>query len=183
MYQRLAEFLTARGATYDAVTHPAAVTAQEQAAAMHVAGERVAKVLIVKERDGYVMAVIPASTELDLDRLKGLIGHGEIRLATVDEVGAVVPDCMPGAIPPFGALYGLRSFVDASLLAAPEVTMPAGDAAAAIRMRAVEFGRLVDARAGDFAIPVSLVAAGGVVQRRRPRRRPSARPARPGGLR
>jgi hypothetical protein len=61
--------------------------------------------------------------------------------------------------------------------------MPAGDAAAAIRMRAVEFGRLVDARAGDFAIPVSLVAAGGVVQRRRPRRRPSARPARPGGLR
>jgi hypothetical protein len=29
MYQRLEEFLTARGAKYEAVTHPAAVTAQE----------------------------------------------------------------------------------------------------------------------------------------------------------
>jgi Ala-tRNA(Pro) deacylase len=171
MYQRFAEFLTARGAKYEAVTHPAAVTAQEQAAVMHVPGQGVAKVLIVKERDGYVMAVVPASTEADLDRLKGLIGHGEIRLATVEEVGAVVPDCMPGAIPPFGAMYGLRSFVDQRLLAIPEVTMPAGDAASAIRMRSAEFRRLADARAGDFAIPEALVAAGGVVRRGRTRGR------------
>jgi Ala-tRNA(Pro) deacylase len=138
---------------------------------MHVPGRSVAKVLIVKERDGFVMAVVPASTEVDLDRLKGLIGHGEIRLATVEEVHAVVPDCMPGAIPPLGALYGLRSFIDGSLLTMPEVTMPAGDAGSAIRMRSAEFRRLVDARAGDFAIPESLVAAGGVVRRRRPRSR------------
>jgi Ala-tRNA(Pro) deacylase len=169
MYQRLAEFLSARGAKYEAVTHPAAVTAQEQAAAMRVPGGSVAKVLIVKERDGYVMAVVAASAEVDLDRLKGLIGHGEIRMATVEEVAAVVPDCMPGAIPPFGAMYGLRSFVDRGLLAVPRVSMPAGDAASAIRMRSAEFRRLVDARAGDFAIPESLVAAGGVVRRGRPR--------------
>jgi hypothetical protein len=56
MYQRLAEFLSARGAKYEAVTHPAAVTAQEQAAVMHVPGQAVAKVLILKERDGYVRA-------------------------------------------------------------------------------------------------------------------------------
>jgi Ala-tRNA(Pro) deacylase len=162
MYQRLAEFLAARRAKYEAVTHPAAVTAQEQAAVMHVPGQSVAKVVIVKERDGHAMAVIPASTELDLNRLKGLIGHGEIRLATVEEVGAVVRDCMAGAIPPFGAMYGLQSFVDQRLLAVPEVTMPAGDAASGIRMRSAEFRRLVGARAGDFAIPESLVAAGGV---------------------
>jgi Ala-tRNA(Pro) deacylase len=165
MYQRLAEFLSARGAKYEAVTHPAAVTAQEQAAVMHVPGQAVAKVLILKERDGYVMAVVPASTEADLDRLKGLIGDGEIRLATVEELRAVVPDCMPGAIPPFGAMYGLRSFVDQRLLAVSQVTMPAGDAASAIRMRSAEFRRLVGASAGDFAIPESLVAAGGVLRR------------------
>ena len=169
MYQRLAEFLTARVAKYEMVTHPAAVTAQEQAAVMHVPGQGVAKVLIVKERDGYVMAVFPAPTEVDLDRLKGLIDHGDIRLATVEEVGAVVPDCMPGAIPPFGAMYGLRSFVDQRLLAVPQVTMPAGDAASSIRMRSAEFRRLVGARVGDFAIPESLVAAGGVLRRGRVR--------------
>jgi Ala-tRNA(Pro) deacylase len=171
MYERLAEFLRSRGATYETVAHPAAVTAQEQAAVMHVPGQSVAKVLIVKERDGYVMAVIPAATELDLDRLGGLIGHGDVRLATVKEVGTVVADCMPGAIPPFGAMYGLRSFVDRRLLAVAHVTMPAGDAASAIRMGSAEFGRLADAGGGDFAVPESLVAAGGVVRRRRSRGR------------
>lgn len=179
MYQRLEEFLTAHGATYEVVRHEAAITAQEQAAAMHAAGRSVAKVLIVKERDGYVMAVLPASAELDLDRLKGLIGHGEIRLATVEEIGAAVPDCAPGAIPPFGALYELRSFVDRSLLLVPQVTMPAGDPASAIRMRSAEFRRLVDARPGDFAVPEAVVKAGGMARPRRARRR--AAPTSPGG--
>lgn len=168
MYSRLHEFLAARQARFELITHPAAVTAQEQAAAMHEPGASVAKVLIVKERDGLVMAVLPASTELDLDRLKGLIGHDDVRLATVEEIRAAVPDCAPGAIPPFGALYGLRSFVDRRLLTAAHVTMPAGDPASAIRMRFGEFARLVDARAGDFSVPEALVAAGAVAQRRRP---------------
>jgi Ala-tRNA(Pro) deacylase len=174
MYQRLEEFLTSRHATYEAIVHAAAVTAQEQAATMHVSGRSVAKVLIVKERDGAVMAIVPAATELDLDRLKGLIGHGDVRLASVEEIRGVVPDCPAGSIPPFGALYGLRAFIDRSLLGVPEVTMPAGDPGSAIRMRWSEFERLVDARPGDFAVPQSIVAAGGVAQpRRRGRRAPS----------
>jgi Ala-tRNA(Pro) deacylase len=174
MYQRLEEFLAAQQATYEVVSHDAAVTAQEQAAAMHTPGRGVAKVLIVKERDGYVMAVLPASAELDLDRLKGLVGHGEVRLATVEEIGGVVTDCAPGAIPPVGALYGLRSFVDRSLLLAPQVTMPAGDPASAIRMRSAEFRRLIDGQPGDFSVPEALVAAGGVA---RPGRRAHRRAA------
>lgn len=176
MYQRLEKFLASRHATYEAVSHPAAVTAQEQAAVMHVPGRSVAKVLIVKERDGVVMAIVPAATELDLDRFKGLIGHGDVRLASVEEVRAVVPDCPAGSIPPFGALYGLRAFIDRSLLRVPQVTMPAGDPASAIRLRASEFARLVDAHPGDFAIAQALVAAGGVARPRRRRGRPPSTP-------
>jgi len=178
MYQRLEEFLASRHASYEPVAHPAAVTAQEQAAVMHVRGRSLAKVLIVKERDGLVMAIVPAATEVDLDRLKGLIGHGDLRLASVEEIRTAVPDCAPGAIPPFGVLYGLRAFMDRSLLGVPEVTMPAGDPASAIRMRWSEFERLVYAHPGDFAIPQSVVAAGGVVQSRGRRRRPPSVPKR-----
>jgi Ala-tRNA(Pro) deacylase len=175
MYQRLEEFLISRQAVCERLTHAAAVTAQEQAAVMHAPGASVAKVVIVKERDGLVMAIVPASTELDLDRLKGLIGHGDVRLATVEEIKAGVPDCAAGAIPPFGALYGLRSFVDESLLLVPEVTMPAGDPGAALRMRSAEFRRLVDARAADIAIPVALVEAGAVAGPARRRAAPGTR--------
>ncbi len=179
MYDRLQQFLSAEQAEYETLGHDAAVTAQEQAAAMHVPGDRVAKVLVVKERDGYVLAAVPATTQVDLDRLKGLIGHDDVRLATVEETRAAVPDCVPGAIPPFGALYGLRSFVDHRLFAVPEVTMPAGDPASAIRMRAAEFRRVVNAVEGDFAISDALIEAGGVARgpRARGRRLGPERPA------
>jgi Ala-tRNA(Pro) deacylase len=101
-------------------------------------------VLIVKERDGFVMAVVPAATQVDLDRLRGLIGRDNVRLATVEELHGVVPDCMAGAIPPFGALYGLRTFVDRQLLNVSEVTVPAGNPGSAIRLNSVEFHGLVD---------------------------------------
>jgi Ala-tRNA(Pro) deacylase len=166
MYERLETFLTSRQATYETVTHAPAVTAQEQAAALHASGHTFAKVLIVKERDGFVMAIVPAATELNLDRFKGLIGHGEVRLATVEEIRAVVPDCAAGAIPPFGALYGLRSFVDRQLVGVPRVTMPAGSFMTALRMTSAEFRRLADAHVGDFSVPEALVAAGGVARRR-----------------
>jgi Ala-tRNA(Pro) deacylase len=178
MYQRLETFLNGRQAKYKKIRHSAAVTAQEQAAVMHAPGMRMAKVLIVKERDGFVMAVLPAATQVDLDRLKGLIGHGDVRLATIEEIRAVAPDCMPGAIPPFGELYGLRTFVDQQLLTMPEVTAPAGDPSSAIRLRSAEFRRLVDGQAGDFAVPEALVTAGGVMRDRVRRRRPAAGAAR-----
>jgi Ala-tRNA(Pro) deacylase len=135
----------------------------------------VAKVVIVKERDGYVMAVLPAAAVMDLDRLGGLIGHGEVRLATAEEIAGAVPGCAAGAIPPFGALFGLRAFVDRSLLDAPDITMPAGDLATAIRMGSAEFRRLLGARVGDFAVPGSLAATGGV--RRSVIRKPPPGPA------
>lgn len=172
MYGRLEEFLAARQARYQVLTHAGAVTAQEQAAAVHTPGRSFAKVLIVKERDGCVMAVLPASHVLDLNRLRGLIGHGEIRLATVEEIGRIVSDCAPGFIPPFGALWGLRTFVDRALLAGGEVTMPAGDPGTAIRMRTGEFERLAGARVADFAVAEAMVAAGAVKLGPLPKRRP-----------
>jgi Ala-tRNA(Pro) deacylase len=179
MNQRLEEFLRARGAKYEVLAHTGAVTAQEQAAASHTPGAAFAKVVIIKERDGYVMAILPAAAVLDLDRLKGLIGHGDVRLASVEEIGTVVPDCAAGAIAPFGALLGLRAFVDRALLEAAEVTMAAGDFQTSLRMRHREFRRLADARVGDFAVAERLVAEGAVrgpkVSTRRP---PSGRPRR-----
>jgi Ala-tRNA(Pro) deacylase len=176
MNERLKTFLVARQARYEAIVHAGAVTAQEQAAAMHMPGGQVAKVLIVKAPDGFIMAVVPAATQVDLDRLKGVIGRGDVRLATVEEIRGVVPDCTPGAIPPFGALYGLRTFIDQRLLLVPHVTVPGGDLGSAIHLGSAEFRRLVDGQVGDFAVPEALVASGGVSRARmRHDRTPGAR--------
>jgi Ala-tRNA(Pro) deacylase len=172
MYRRLEEFLRAKQAKYETVALPGVVTAQEQAAASHTPGWAMAKVVVVKERDGFVLAALPACCVLDQNRLKGLIGHGEIRLATLEEIGGVIADCAAGAIPPFGALFGVPTFVDRALLRGGEVTMPAGDPGTAVRMRTAEFRRLAMARVGDFSVPDSLVAGAAVaIPARAPRRR------------
>ena len=177
MNSRLKEFLASRGAKYELVPHPAAFTAQEQAAVSHIPGRSWAKVVVIKERDGYAMAVLPACCAVDLNRLRGLIGHGPIRLASLEEILGAVPDSEPGAIAPFGRLYDLPVFADRALLQQREVAMPAGDHRAAIRMRAAEFLRLAAPRVGDFTVHESLVATAP-----RPRRsRRSRAQARTGG--
>ena len=153
MDQRLEEMLRARQSIYERQQHRGAVTAHELGEATGVSGWSVAKVVVVKERDGYVMAVLPAACVLDLDRLKGLIGHGDVRLATVEEIERVTGGLSAGAVPPFGALYGLKTFVDGALANRPEIAMPAGDFATSLRMRGSEYLRLAQPHLGDFAVP------------------------------
>jgi Ala-tRNA(Pro) deacylase len=180
MDQRLEEMLRAHEAVYERPQHCGAVTAQELAAATGVSGWSVAKVVVIKERDGYVMAALPASCVLDLDRIKGFIGHGDVRLATVEEIERVTEGLPAGAIPPFGGLYGLRTFVDLILANQPEITMPAGDLASSLRMRGSEYLRLAQARLGDFAAPEATAAASAprIRARRDTRERTPARPRR-----
>jgi Ala-tRNA(Pro) deacylase len=152
MLQQLDEFLGTHGATYERVEHREAFTSQEEAEAAHVSGWSWAKAVIVKEREGLAMAVLPACCTIDLDRLKGLIGLGELELASVEEMLRQFPGCELGAIPPFGRLFRVPTFVEEALVDQREITMPAGDHRTAIRMRAGDYLRLAQPRLGRFAV-------------------------------
>jgi Ala-tRNA(Pro) deacylase len=154
MLRQLEELLGTRGATYERIAHPEAFTSQEEAAAADVSGWSWAKVVIVKEREGLAMAVLPACCTIDMDRLKGVIGLGEVELASVEEVLAHFPGCELGAMPPFGRLFGVPTFVEEALVDQRDVTMPAGDRRSAIRMRATEYLRVAEPRLGQFAVHV-----------------------------
>jgi Ala-tRNA(Pro) deacylase len=108
--------------------------------------------VIVKERAGVALAVLPACGAIDMDRLKGLVGLGEIELASVEEILQTFPGCELGAIPPFGRLFGVPTFVEEGFVNQRDITMPAGDHRSAIRMRATECLRLAEPRRGQFAV-------------------------------
>ena len=61
------------------------------------------------------MAVLPASKDLALARLRKALGAQEVRLAHESDVHPLCPDCETGAAPPFGNLYGLPVYASASL--------------------------------------------------------------------
>lgn len=148
---KLKECLDGNKVNYDVLTHPQVYTAQDVAAAMHVSGNELAKSVVVKAGDGFVLAVLPASRKVDEKRFQRVVGAKEVRMAHESEFASLFPGCELGAMPPFGNLYGVDVYVDRSLTQDDEIVFNAGTHVEAIRMKYKDFERLVSPKVGDFA--------------------------------
>jgi Ala-tRNA(Pro) deacylase len=88
---------------------------------------------------------------VNLDRLLTLAGGSVVRLAQEDELRRLYPGCEPGAMPPFGPIYGQQVFVDAALALESEIVFNAGTHTEAIRMYWGDFAASVKPIVGNFA--------------------------------
>lgn len=149
--ERLEQLLRERRVAYEVVRHPEVFTAQEIAAVEHISGYEVAKVVIAAIDEKLVMLVLPAPHRVDLERLKHALGAHAVRLAQEKEFANVFPDCEPGAMPPFGNLYGIAVYVDRSLTADPRIVFTAGDHRESMTMSYADYARLVLPRVEDFS--------------------------------
>jgi Ala-tRNA(Pro) deacylase len=140
----LEEHLQQQSADYDLVAHPHTETSMNTAAAAHVPGRRLAKAVIVKDGEAYLMVVVPSDHHVHLGRLHQQLGR-EVGLASEDELARLFPDCELGAIPPIGDLYGLKTLVDAGLFSQPEVFLESGDHAHLVKVSGAQFESLLAA--------------------------------------
>ena len=150
---KLKEFLDDKGVAYTVLSHSPAFTAEEVAAAQHVPARELAKVVMVKADDRFLMVVLPAPYKVDLQKLP----ERRARLATEAEFARIFPHCEPGAMPPFGNLFGLPVYVDHTLGRREEIVFQAGTHTQTVRMKYADFARLVRPTVDDYA----LVRAGG----------------------
>jgi Ala-tRNA(Pro) deacylase len=149
--ERLEQYLREREITYEMQHHPLAYTAQEVAASEHVPGKELAKPVIVITDDRSVMVVVPASRNIQVNRLANAVGASQARLAEEKEFESLFPDCEVGAIPPFGNLYGMDVYVDQSLAEDERIVFRAGTHMDTMRMKYADFARLVDPIVVDVA--------------------------------
>lgn len=150
----LRAFFEAHPLAHDAVHHHHAESSQRTAAAAGQPGDKVAKCVLLRDEEGYVLAVLPATHRLHLGRLHRWLNRG-LGLATEREVAQLFEDCEIGAIPPTGLLYDIETVVDESLLAQPDVYFEAGDHEQLIHMRMPDFRKLLgDATRGSFSLRV-----------------------------
>ena len=138
---RVPVFLTEQQVPFETIVHPPAFTAQKRAKYMHVPGRQVAKCVLLAGPEEYVLAVLPATHQVDTDALAMILG-GPVRLAESCEVAEVFRDCEWGAVPPFGTLYGLPTILDANLDGEGLLVFEAHTHAQAIRMRCRDFEQL-----------------------------------------
>ena len=141
--QQLKEFLDSRGVRYVSILHSLAYTAQEVAASAHVSGKEMVKTLVVKIDGRMALVALPASEKIDLHEVKEATGAKNVELATEAEFGSRFPGCDLGAMPPFGNLYDMDTYVTESLTRDREIAFNAGTHTEVIRMSYADFERLV----------------------------------------
>ncbi|HSG81403.1 MAG TPA: YbaK/EbsC family protein [Gemmatimonadota bacterium] len=145
------KFLKEAGVGYEVIKHPTAYTAAEEAAVSHISGYEWAKtVIFFTGEDEPIMAVLPASYHVNAELLEDLVGSGKLRLAEESEFAGLYPSCEPGAMPPFGNIYGQRVFVENRLTEDEEIVFNAGNHQEAVRLRYSDFERLVKPVVGSF---------------------------------
>ena len=149
---RLKQYLEENRVKFEVHSHPETFTAQEIAAALHVPGKELAKVVIVKGAKGFLMAVLPASHRIDWEKLKDVANEAEVRLATEAEFKDLFPDCEVGAMPPFGNLYNLTLYADQSLTDNKWILFQAGNHIDTVKMKYDDFIRLAQPKLEDFGV-------------------------------
>ena len=143
--ERLERWLRERGASFRLIEHAPVFTSEEAARVRGTPIEAGAKALVLRAEDRTVHVVLPGHRRVDNARLRAILGTRTLRFATPEELFALT-GCVPGAVPPFGNLFGLPVLVDEELTQREEIAFNAGSNTVSIVMRCADFLRLSDAR-------------------------------------
>jgi Ala-tRNA(Pro) deacylase len=121
-------FLESQGVRYEVVEHRPTFSAAAEARASGTEPREAAKTLALHDRDGYRMAVIPATHRLDLHRVRELLGAtSHLRLATEAELERDFPMFDVGAMPPLGPMMPMPEIIDVHLLYHDRILCAGGD--------------------------------------------------------
>lgn len=153
--RKLRDFLDEHDIKYVVISHSPAYTAQEIAASAHVPGKELAKTVMIEIDGEMAMAVLPASYQIDFDRLKEVTGENEVNLASEEAFESMFPDCEVGAMPPFGNLYDMNVLVAKSLTDDEEIAFNAGSHRELVRMKYSDFEELVKPKVAAFSYKAS----------------------------
>jgi Ala-tRNA(Pro) deacylase len=149
--KRLIDCLNENKVHYQILQHPEAVTAQRIAQAEHEKGRHHAKVVMLKSGGQHLMMVLPADYQIDLEKVEKIIGNA-VSLNKEQEFKSMFADCAIGAMPPFGNLYGLPTYVDKNLAEQDYIVFEAGTHTDAIKMSYRDYEKIVKPEVKDLAI-------------------------------
>jgi Ala-tRNA(Pro) deacylase len=140
------------GVDFDLLEHEHTERAADEAAALGVAPEDVAKTLVLTTPAGNVRAVLSASERLDLGKVADLLEapHKQVHLATEEDMKRDYPDFDLGAVPPLGGKDGDRVIVDSRVAGRDSVVLEAGSHERSVRLKAADLVRLTGAQVADI---------------------------------
>lgn len=113
-----------------------------------------AKAMIVRIKNPqpkFVMLVLPADLRFDNAKVKSFLGAKDLRFASEQEIGELTGGVQPGAVPPFGNLFGLEIVADPALFENEKIVFNAGDRCFSVAMKSEDYKRLANAQITPFS--------------------------------
>ena len=151
--QRLKMFLDKNRVRYDVVSHTPAYTAQEIAASTHIRGKDLIKCIMLKGDGKHTMVAMTANQKLNMDKFRKALKVKQAYLEKEEEFMDLFDDCEPGAMPPFGNLYGVPIVVDQKVYEDQTIAFNCGDHSSIVRMQFADFVKLVKPKKAAVADP------------------------------
>ena len=152
--EAVTHYLSDHGVSHDVLEHAPTYSAPEKATVTGARVGEVAKTLLLRDGDGYRVAVIPAARRLDLARLRRALGGSHhLRLATEEEIEQDFPAFEVGALPPLATLLPAPEVVDVHLLEQERVICGGGDHRHSVRLGVRDLLRLTEPRIADICRP------------------------------
>lgn len=136
------EYLDKNHIQYDVVHHPRTESSMETAEMTHIKGDQLAKSVLLEDESGYVLAIIPSTYYVELDKISVRLER-DLELATETEISSLFQDCARGAIPVLGPVYKIPTIVEDDLMLQPDIYFEAGDHQALVHLSGRQFRQLV----------------------------------------
>lgn len=140
--EKLKTYLDSRDIDHEVLVHPLTHSSMETAQSAHIKGRKLAKGVVLRDEQGYLLVVLPATKHVNLDMLNAQLDRC-LQLVPETELAALFPDCRPGAIPALGEPYGLDAAWDSALATEDEIYFEAGDHEIAVRVSGEQFRQLL----------------------------------------
>ena len=148
--ERLIALLKTKGASFEVLHHEPVRTSAEAALVRGTTMEQGAKALVFQADDRMLLLVLPANLRVDTRAFKRALGVKNLRMidagALLEHFGLEV-----GAVPPFGHLFGLVTYLDEGLLSQPQIAFNAGSRSMSVLLATPDYVRLEKPITGRFA--------------------------------
>ncbi len=140
--ERLQRRFRGQHTSFSVQHHRQAVSLPEVAVEVHERADHVAKVVIAQVDDRLVMLVVPTPEQVDFKRVARLLDAQSAVAAHENEFKSRFPDCEPGAMPPFGNLYHMPTYIDEALTRTSKLVFQAGTHRDTLKLATEDYLRL-----------------------------------------
>ena len=145
----LTEALDRAGTAYEILDHSPTDRAADEAAALGLRPNEVAKTIVVTAGEGNLRVLLPASERIDMHKLRDLLETGkELHLLSEDALRRDYPEFELGAVPPAGGRED-AVVVDSKVAELDQVVFEAGNHDRSVRVSAADLISLTKARIAD----------------------------------